>query len=291
MDTDEQLYLEAATGWQRGLYEDIQQTFRAPVVNWIWRTLTANEPRFARYLWGQVMPTFETAALGEFTVEFRDRVLSAVEADGDLPAYRRADVDVAPAEYAELRGQLATFDVVIPRLAVLFEVVDRSLGGERVGGDPVGRAATAPLPEPLDRDRGRPPTLAAFDAAPPAAADAVEAVYGYHGFDDGLPSIYRCLLQWPGAFATAWGDLEPTLRSDAFDRAVDRSQALTTAFVDDLPYEPRLTPADLHARGFDPETVEDLAALFAEFNRGSIERVLPVVPVFADAFDAAGERG
>ncbi|MFB6157914.1 MAG: halocarboxylic acid dehydrogenase DehI family protein [Haloferacaceae archaeon] len=291
MDTSRQLYAEAATGWQRGLYDDIRATFRAPVVNWIWRTLTANEPEFTRYLWGQVKPVFGTAALGEFTVEFRDAVLAAVEADNDLPAYRRADVGVPPAEYAELRGQLATFDVVIPRLAVFFEIVDRSLGGERVGGDPSGRAATAPLPDRLDRDRGRPPTLAAFDAAPPEAADAVDGVYDFHGFEDGLPSIYRCLLQWPGAFATAWDDLEPVLRSPSFDRAVERSQDLTTAYVDDLAHSPRLTPEELRSHGFDADTVEELAALFAEFNRGSIERVLPAVPVLADAFDVAGERG
>ncbi|MFB6304866.1 MAG: halocarboxylic acid dehydrogenase DehI family protein [Haloferacaceae archaeon] len=291
MDTSQQLYAEAASGWRRGLYDDVRHTFRAPVVNWIWRTLTANEPAFARYLWGQVKPIFETAALGEFTFAFRDSVLSAVESAHDLPAYRRDDVDVSPAEYAELRGQLATFDVVIPRLAVFFEVVDRSLRGERVGGDPSGRAATAPLPEWVDRDRGRPPTLASFEAAPPEAADAVDAVYDFHGFEDGLPSIYRCLLQWPGAFATAWSDLEPVFRSDAFDRAVERSQDLTTAFVDDVPHAPRLTPADLRAHGFDDATVADMADLFAEFNRGSIERVLPVVPVLADAFDVAGERG
>jgi hypothetical protein len=41
MDTDSQLYEVEATGWRRGLYEDVQATFRAPIVNWIFRTLVS----------------------------------------------------------------------------------------------------------------------------------------------------------------------------------------------------------------------------------------------------------
>lgn len=297
MDTDKQLYESDATGWQRGLYEDVQATFRAPVVNWIFRTLLANEPELTRYLWGQVKPAFQTRAFGSFTLEWRDSILSAVE-DGpeELPAYRKPDHDLSPAEFAELRGQLATFDVVVPRLAVLFETVDRAVRGDAadsVAESPnESRDATAPLPEWLDRNRAvapRAPTMTPFSDLDDDLTATVDAVQSFHGFDDGLPSVYRCLAQWPGAFERLWTDTEPALESDAFERAVSEANGLAADYVSSLPYRPRLAPGDLRGVGADDETIEGLQGLFETFNRGPVETVLPAVPVMAVAFRVEGE--
>ncbi|MFC4358556.1 halocarboxylic acid dehydrogenase DehI family protein [Halobium salinum] len=295
MDTDRQLYEADATGWKRGLYEDVQTTFRAPVVNWIFRTLLANEPDLTRYLWGQVKPAFETRAFGSFTLQWRDAVLSAVEGgDADLPVYRKPDHDLSPAEFAELRGQLATFDVVVPRLAVLFETVDRSLRGDSVGESPAeDRAATAPLPDWLDRDRAhapRSPTMTPFSDLDEGLSGTVEAVQSFHGFDEGLPSVYRCLAQWPGAFERLWDDVAPVLESEAFERAVTEATDLAADYVSSLPYRPRLAPEDLRSVGVDDGTVEELRGLFETFNRGPVRTVLPAVPAFAAAFGVEGER-
>lgn len=292
MDTSEQRYLAEATSWERGLYDDIQATFRAPIVNWIWRTLTANAPEFTRYLWGQVKPALQTEAFGAFSFAYRDTVLTAVEtSDHDLPAYRREHLDISAGEYATLRSQLETFDVVIPRLAVLFEIADRSLQGEQVGGSSApGETATAPLPDWVDRNRGSEPSMAAFDALPEDAEETVAAIQTFHGLDEGLPSIYRCLLQWPDAFTTIWSDLEPVLESDAFDDACDDVGSLARDYVGSLAYSPRLTPDDLRSRGFDDETIDGLAGLFEEFNRGAIETVLPVIPLLAVSVDVDGRR-
>ncbi|NHN57852.1 MULTISPECIES: halocarboxylic acid dehydrogenase DehI family protein [Halorussus] len=306
MDTDRQLYEQEATGWRRGVYDDVQATFRAPVVNWIFRTLMANDPEFTRYLWGQIKPTFETRAFGRYSVAYRDAVVSAVEdratggraADDDgeaddlgIPAYRRADLDLGPAEFRELRGQVATFDVVGPRLAALFEVVDRSLRGESVGADlDADAAATEPMPARFDRDRGLSPTMVDADSVPEELADTVERVRTFHGLDEGLPSIYRCLAQWPAYLRPAWDDLEPTLDSEAFDRACERAGEETDAFVDSIPYAPRLSPDDLRARGMDDEAVSELQELFATFNRGPIETVVPALHVYAATLGAEGRR-
>lgn len=288
MDTDRQLYEVEATGWQRGLYEDVQATLRAPIVNWIFRTLVANEPALGRYLWGQVRPIFGTRAFGAFTLDWRDAVLSAVD---DLPAYRRPDVDLPPAEFAELRGQLATFDVVVPRLAVLFETVDRAVHGDPVGESPAtGRAATAPLPDWFDRDRGRPPTMTPFSDLDDDLSETVDAVQSFHGFDEGLPSLYRCLAQWPSAFERLWDDVGPALAGDSFERAVSESRALAADHVSALAYRPRLAPDDLRAEGFDDGAIEGVRELFERFNRGPVETVLPAAATFAAAFDVSGER-
>ncbi|WP_440007316.1 halocarboxylic acid dehydrogenase DehI family protein [Halomicrococcus sp. SG-WS-1] len=290
MDTDRQLYESQATGWRAGVYDDVRATFHAPVVNWIFRTLMANDPELTRYLWGQVKPTFTTRAFGQYSVAYRDAVLSAVESgDRDLPRYRRADLGLEPAEFRELAGQAETFDVVAPRLAVLFEVVDRSLRGDPVGdGDDERAAATEPMPAWLDRDRGRSPTM--VDDVPAELADTAGGVRAFHGLDDDLPSIYRCLAQWPAYLRTAWDDLEPVFESPAFDRACERAHEATEAFVDSVPYPPRIAPDDLRTRGTDEATITELQELFETFNRGPIETVLPALPAYAATLNVAGRR-
>jgi hypothetical protein len=289
MDTGEQLHELDARGWQRGVYDDIQRTFRAPIVNWIVRTTMANEPAFLRYAWGQIKPIFETRAFARLTVRYRDAVLEAVETGAALPAYRPAAVDLDPAAYRELRGQLATYDVVAPRLAVLFETMDRALHDDPVGDDPAeGRAATAPFPEWLDRDRGRDPTL--VDEPPADLEETVDAIRDFHGLGEQLPSIYRTLAQWPPFLDRLWADVEPALESGGFGTARDRTDQLVDAFVDGTPYRPRLARNDLERAGFEAETIQELQGLFRQFNSGPVETVLPALPVFAATVGAEGER-
>ena len=289
MDTDQQLHELDARGWQRGVYDDIKRTFRAPIVNWIFRTTMATEPQLLRYAWGQIKPIFETRAFARLTVRYRDAVLEPLEADAALPAYRPGAVDLEPAAYRELRGQLATYDIVAPRLAVLFETMDRALHDDPVGGDPAeDRAATAPFPGWLDRDRGRDPTL--LEDVPEDLGETVDAIRTFHGFDEQLPSIYRTLAQWPPFLQRMWADVQPRLESDAFESGCDRTDELVDAFVDGTPYRPRLAPADLDDAGFDPDTVAAIQDLFRQFNTGPVETVLPALPVFAATVDAEGER-
>ncbi|MWG34607.1 halocarboxylic acid dehydrogenase DehI family protein [Halomarina oriensis] len=284
MDTSRQLYANEATGWRRGVYDDVRETFRAPVVNWIFRTVMANDPELTRYAWGQVKPLFETRGFARLSVAYRDAVLSAL----DVPTYRRTEAGVSPAEFAELRGQLATFDVVAPRLAVLFETMDRALHDEHDPSPPDERWATGAFPDWLDRDRGAPPTM--VDTPPEELADTVDSIRAFHGFEESLPSIYRCLAQWPTFLDTLWSDLDPVFEGEGFDRALAETTDLVDEFVGTTPYRPRLAPADLRGVGVDDTTIEGVQGLFREFNTGPVETVLPALPAFAASVDASGER-
>ena len=288
MDTSRQLYESDAEGWRAGLYADVRHTFRAPFVNWIFRTATANHPELTRHLWGQVKPAFETRAFADASVAYRDTVLSEFD---DPPRYRRGTLDLPPAEDRELRAQVETFDVVAPRLAVLFELVDRSMHDGEVGTAVLDdRAATEPFPSDLDAGRGADPSMVAFDDVPAEAADAVERIQSFHGFEEGLPSIYRCLAQWPGFLVRLWDDLEPMFESAAFDAAVSAADELAGQYVEELAYRPALSREALTAAGFERETVDEVAELFREFNTGPVETVLPALPVFADTLGVAGEQ-
>ena len=291
MDRTTQLYEEDATGWQRGLYEDIKTTFRAPIVNWYFRALTANEPAFTRYMWSQIKPLFQTRAFGSYSASYRDAVLSALE-DGSAgpPHYRRAELDVRPAEWRELRGQLATFNIVAPRLALTFAVCDRAMNDEPLESDPTGASSTAPLPSWFDRDRGRSVTMLETGGVPDHLSDTVDGIREFHGLEGTLPSIYRCLCQWPAYLNSAWNDLEPVFESTAFERASDGADAVLDAHLEELPYTPRLSPSDLADRGFDESTIEELQDYVRSFNRGAVDMVLPAIIVYAASLDVAGER-
>jgi hypothetical protein len=291
MDTSRQLYESEATGWRRGLYDSIRETFRAPFVNWIFRTSTANFPEFTRYLWGQVQPVFRTDAFARFTVDYRDAVLGAAESVTTLPTYRRAEVGVGPAEYHQLRGQLATFDVVGPRLAALFALVDRSLSGGAVGTDVApDPAACAPFPDHLDSDRGLEPTMAAFSEVPDRLSETVASIESFHGLDEGLPSIYRCLVQWPEFLETVWTDLCPLREDGAFEPVSDAARAEVASFVESTPYRPQLSPDAIGAAGFEPAVVEDAADLFGRFNGSIAGTVLPMLPILAATVAVEGKR-
>jgi hypothetical protein len=282
LDTTAQVYDHEATGWQRGLYDDIKRTFRAPFVNWIFRTTMANEPAFLRYAWGQVAPIFDTRAFAEFSVAYRDAVLTALE----VPVHGGRDLGLRPPEYRELQGQLATFDIVGPRLAVLFRTLARTLDGERVGGVAGGAASTGPYPAGLDRDRGREPTMVGPDETPPGTEETLAAVREAHDLGDGLPSIYRCLAQWPAALDAGWGAV--TADDGALAAAREEADRLVDDFVDRLAYTPRTTPADLRSAGLGG-AVEDVAGLFGGFDAGGTD-LLPMLSGYAATVGAEGRR-
>lgn len=292
MDTSAQLYEVDATDWKRGLYDDIRETFRAPFINWIFRTTMANYPEFLRYAWPQIKPVFETQAFATFSITYRDTVLSSVENGSEpIPVYRRFDTDIAPAEFGELRNQLTTFDVVAPRLALLFEIMDSGLHADPIGQNhATNRAATAPYPDWLDADRGTEPTMTPFDEFPQSVSETADALQRFHGIDEGLPSIYRCLAQWPDYFTRAWDDLEPAFTGGGFDDAVNQANRLVSEHVDEIPSSPQIAPADLRDQGFSEDLIDDVQNLFREFNSGAIESVVPAIHVFAATLDVEGER-
>lgn len=292
MDAAKQLLEEEATGWQRGVYDDIKATFRAPIVNWIFRSLMANQPGFTRYLWGQVKPVLLTAGFAECSVAYRDTVLTRVEEDGMLPAYQPGSVGVSPAAYRELCAQVETFDVVAPRLAVFFALVDHGFRGDGVPPEPdQSRNATAPFPAWLDNDRGRSPTMLDVDSIPAEITGLIEEIQEFHGVGSGIPSVYRCLAQWPSYLETAWTDLESRFTSQSFRTAREEAGRLVEEFVTTTPYHPRISPADLEGIGLGAQEITELQELFERFVTGPAQSVVPALPVYAATVGATGARG
>jgi hypothetical protein len=293
MDIDKQLYDIDATGWKRGLYDDIKRTFRAPFINWIFRTNMANHPELFRTLWFRVKPVFTTGAFARFTVRFRNEVLSKCEENGELPTYRRDDLGLCPSEYRELQEQLATFDIVAPRLAVLFEVLDRMLHDEPVGDRSEDRAAvTEPYPDWLDENRGKRPTMIGVQEVPAELERTLAPIHEFHGYDESLPSIYRCAAQWPEYLEAVWDDLAFVLEEEAFGELHEDTYALTREHARRIPYQPQITLDCLERAGFDEGKVSGMKELFRVFNRGRIaaHTVIPLLLVFAATVGAEGLR-
>lgn len=293
MDTDKQLYEIEATGWQKGLYDDIKQTFRAPFINWIFRTNMANHPELFRHVWFQLKPLFTTKQFAKFTVAYRDAVLSACESKNSLPTYRREQLSLRPAEYRELREQLATFDTVAPRLAVLFEVMDRVLHDEPVADNTPDEAATTePFPDWLDRNRGSQPSMIGFKEIPTDLDETVSSIQAFHGYEDSLPSIYRCGAQWPAFLRTAWGDLSPIVDDDGFEELYSDAYGLVEDYARQIPYQPQVRIRHLEQAGFERDRIDGMKTLFREFNRGAIaaQTIVPFLHILAAMVGAEGVR-
>lgn len=291
MDSTKQLYESDAEGWRRGVYLDIKDTFRAPIINWIFRSLMANEPEFTRYLWGQVKPVFLTKEFASFTIEYRDGILSAIEKHNKLPKYRRGELDSSPAEFHELREQICTFDTVAPRLALFFEIVYRGLQDELVrSSSNESVASTAPFSTQFEEPTGAPPTMMDSANISDSLTETIRAIQTFHGLEGGIPSIYRCLAQWPTALSTLWDDLEPIFTASGFDDANDTSTALVADFTDNLGYSPSIKPKALTAHGFERSKICELQSFIEEFYYGPADTVLLTLPVYAAVLNAGGPR-
>jgi hypothetical protein len=128
------------------------------------------------------------------------------------------------------------------------------------------------------------------DDVPDDLTETVDSIQDFHGLGDGLPSIYRCLCQWPSYLDRAWEDLKPVVTDEGFEQACEEASDRTDEFVEATPYRPRLDPDSLRAAGLDDGAISDLQELFDEFNGGAIETVIPALPVYAATLDAGGRR-
>lgn len=291
MDTSLELAEGDASGWKRGVYLDVKRTFRAPVVNRVWRCLMANNPTFTRYAWGQIKPAFDTHAFAAYAEELRDAVLSPLEEEFELPAYRAGDVGMTPERFDDCRQQLATFDAVAPRLGLLFALVDRSMNDGTVGSNPPDEeSATAPFPPSRDGLRGKPPDLVPVDRLPERLEGPLRSVRDFHDLGSGTPSIYRCLAQWPAFFDSLWSDVEPIAASEAFDRSVESVQERVHRAVDETPYTPRLSAEDLRGIGMTDAEIDGIRNYFRAAADGPIRSIVPALFVYATAVGAGGPR-
>lgn len=285
MDLTEQVYRSDVSGWRRGLYEDITETMG--FVGSPFRILLYHEPRFVRYMWGQLKPIVQTREFAAFVSTWRDTLISALEPE--LPRYGPNEVGLAPSEFTELQAQFARFDIAGPRYQTVFEIVDRQLNGRDVDtNEEMTEATTAPCPPSFDRNRGNVPTFLPMDEARDVLQRTVPAEQR-DNFGEMVPSGWRCFAQWPEYLEQAWTELETLVNSDAFESACEESLSLVDTYIDRVPYTPAVGPRPLSTMGFTEETITELQAFFAAY-KDSAQDFIPLLPTHAATVDAAGER-
>ena len=294
MDIGRQLYESQAEGWARGIYEDIKQTFRSPVVNWIFRTLMANHPEFLRHAWGQCKPVLQTAACLDACECYRAAVRKALDASGVLFRLNAADLGLAEAELLQLRGQLATFNRVAPLLAIWYELLHRGLHELPVGQafDISNPASTAPAGYPAHKEICLPPVALSPAEVPKSLVQVAGSISRHHAMPGRLATVHLCLAKWPGFLAAAWAELLPVLASDAYERARLNAVSAVKRLVDRVPYCPVLDSRSLRALGFAAGDLADIrSAVDYFYSGGPAETVIPTLPLFAALAGAGGAAG
>ncbi len=204
------------TGELAKLYDDIRNTLRVPLVNYLFRAL-ANYPDELEALWYGFKPAF--------------RRMSMERAADDLRSHARLD-DIAPPdrwpsealdEWDRIRAYTDSIHYVLPKLLL----VASTLSGEREP-TPVGDHESASDPSasqqlPYGPAPGtiRLPMVEPSDASPDVA-ELFDDIRRQHGHP-GVASYFRALANWPSFLDAVWRQLRPRIGGDDYE---DRKASL-----------------------------------------------------------------
>lgn len=204
----------------RGLYEDIQQVLRVPVVNQIFRTL-ANYPDYLEQAWTKCRPVLCSDSFEQAADEIRTRALlddAPVSAVLGLP-----DADNAQ----QLQGFNDTIHYVLPKLLLVCSLFYEASFGDQARGSTAYVEALGTAPKGVAEGATK------VEMVNPAEADEevrqlFEDIKARHGHSV-VSSYYRGLAQWPDFLQRAWGLTAPYVGSPNYNSR--RLELIETARV------------------------------------------------------------
>lgn len=204
----------------KGLYEDIQQVLRVPVVNQIFRTL-ANYPDYLEQAWTNSRPVLCSDSFEQAADEIRTRALlddAPVSAVLGLP-----DADNAQ----QLQGFNDTIHYVLPKLLLVCSLFYEASFGDQARGSTAYVEALGTTPKGVAEGATK------VEMVNPAEADEevrqlFEDIKARHGHSV-VSSYYRGLAQWPDFLQRAWELTAPYVGSPNYNAR--RLELIETARV------------------------------------------------------------
>jgi hypothetical protein len=184
----------------KAIYEDIQQAFRVPVINQVFRTL-ANYPDYLEQAWNRARPIAHSFLLERAGDDLRAQALVK-----DAPVSAVLDLsEVADAE--KLQAFSDTIHYVLPKLLLVITLFYESSFGE--GGDSTATPEEALQPIPAGMAEGTTKVeMVDPKQAGPQLHQLFEDIKARHGHSL-VSSYYRGLGQWPDFLQSAWERVGP----------------------------------------------------------------------------------
>lgn len=232
------------------VYDDIQETLRVPVVNFLFRIL-ANYPDFLVGTWEESREQFRTLAFEQAADRVRaEALLDQVPPFDEVVWHRLGDPQ-------QILALTETAHYVLPKLLLVATAFDERLAGRRLAGFTDGGTQ-------LWVDTG----FRAGVASEAVGMSMVEAGDGspldeiFQDIEEshrhpGVASYYRALGGWPDFLAMTWACLKPLVGSIAYE---DRREQLVAHALGEV----RTAPRNRHEPYHSGESA-DLCAILAAF--------------------------
>lgn len=196
------------------LYEDIRDTLRVPIVNFLFRVL-ANRPEYLEHTWSALRPGLRTELFEGAADTLRQAALAGEPAS--LP--ERGSWSEWP-DGTRLRRFTETIHYVLPKLLLIATAMRQ--GRLRPSAEALASAAIEPGPHETSE------SIEMLD--PARATGKVECLFARirerHGHP-GVASYFRALGHWPDFLAAAWQRLEPRVQTQ--DWRADREDLVRRA--------------------------------------------------------------
>lgn len=202
------------------IYEEIKQTLRVPVVNFVFRA-AANEPDWLACAWAAVRPTAGS-------VRFEDEAdsLRAVAA-AEPPAVDAAAVEALGDDVDTVRAYVATIHYVLPKLLLIASGWQAALAGDRAAA-PDGPGGQLPLG--VAPGTTNVPMVEPDEAAEPVR-ELLQDIARHHGHP-APATFYRGLANWPDFLGPLWQALRERVAGPAY-------RDLRTAVIGDADHRAR----------------------------------------------------
>lgn len=259
------------------IYQDIQHTFRVPLVNQLFRTL-ANYPDHLEQLWQYFSPVFSSNSFEQEADSLREKALME-----ELP-----EIDESRWQELNLPDQLRDFNDTI------FYVLPKLL----LAAGTFYEAASGSIPEPRSR-RGevssselRIPTgiaagtttvsLVSPEPDSPELKKLFSDIKQHHGLSL-LSSYYRGMANWPHFLDLAWFAIKPMVGSSDYESL--------KSFIGDQAHMSmrRLAIRQPELKGLSEQQQEDVIAILAFFRYKFIPEMLLEVALIKALLDGPAE--
>lgn len=253
---------EQASSQLKGIYDDIQQRLRVPMVNLIFRTL-ANYPDYLEHLWKHFSSVLLSNSFEQEADGLREKAL--LEQVLDMAEDQRLQL---PQDAETLRAFNDTIFYVLPKLLLIttafYEASFRTVPERR------GRGAAPTAGPDLEPGIASGTTKAPL-VDPEKASESVKALLRAIQEKHGHPMVstyYRGLANWPGVLEQAWTTLGPLVGSSEYEN-------LKGFLVDQAHNALRRLPFTQPATIPMPEAeAEDIQAILAAFRYKFIPEML-----------------
>lgn len=240
-----------AEGKIKGVYADIKDTLRTPIVDPMFRAL-AVYPDYLQVAWTGLKPNAQTVFF-----ETRADQLRAFAARS-----LSSSVSALPAPEAA-RPALAVFHYLNPKLLLAVAALRSAANGQQPRLSELSRDEKRQVTPGIPND-AQAPVLAGPASASGTVADVFSQIEGLLPAPI-VPGEYRALAQWPDYLDQAWKSVQGLMATPEYARLALQLRRMAEETVVALPYRMDINPHVLRQSGLSEQDLDGVHRILRNF--------------------------